>query len=249
MPGQDKEIEKVQSDINNMDVEAGLVTSNRVSINAISADKVIDAEPFLRYLEERIFSGVGIPGIMFGRGNTANRSTGDNMTSEMADRIKAIQRTIELYVNFNIIVELLREGSFDPILNPDQMVYFMFKENDLDTKIKADTHAVYLYQNHAIDEDEMRNELGKDPITSGRSKMFLNLVTIETLKQQAALAPKPAGTSSSSTSKSTSSKQTAQKQKPANQYGTKTSPKKSTNSDNILNLIDSLITESEGHNV
>ena len=79
--GTTREVEELKSAIDGMDVEGGLVTTERVKITPIASDKVIDAEPYLKYMESRVFSGMGIPEIMFGRGNTANRSTGDNMTS------------------------------------------------------------------------------------------------------------------------------------------------------------------------
>lgn len=233
-PGQTEEVTNVQQQIDGMDVEGGLVTSNRVEIDSVSANQVINAEPYLRYMEDRVFSDLGIPGILFGRGGTANRSTGDSMTSEMCDRIKAIQKTIELFYNLGIITELLREGGYDPILNPDQNVELKFKENDLDTQIKKETHAIYKYEHNAITEDEMRALLGLDPVTD-RALMFQILITQANMAFEASVAPKPttgtaSGSSSKSSSKSPGTKSTNNKQKPTNQHGTKTSPKKMTNS-------------------
>ena len=225
-PGSTTEIEDLKSTINDMDVEGGLVTTNRVEIKPIASNQVINAEPYLRYLEERVFSGMGIPGILFGRGDTSNRSTGDNMASEMADRIKAIQRTIEMFVNSFIIKEILLEGGYDPILNPDQNVEFKFRDNDLDLKIKSETHAVYLYEHNAITEDEMRIAIGRDVITD-RSKMHQMLIT----KVNAEMKSSGSEKSDNGSSESGTSKETDNKQKPTNQHGTKTSPKKTTNSE------------------
>ena len=122
------------------------------------------------------------------QGNTANRSTGDNMTSEMADRIRAISRVIEMFFNSFIIKELLMEGGYDPVLNPDQAVEFKFNDNDVDVMIKKEVHAIYKYEHNAITEDEMRDELGMDPIPDGdREKMFVALITRENLKVEAEL--------------------------------------------------------------
>ena len=187
--GTTKEVEEVKDAIDGMDVEGGLVTTERVKSTPIASDKVIDAEPYLKYLEARVFSGMGIPAIMFGRGNTSNRSTGDNMTSEMADRIRAMCRTIEMFFNSFIIKELLMEGGYDPVLNPDQAVEFRFNDNDIDVMIKKQVHAIYKYEHNAITEDEMRDELGMDPIPDGdREKLFVELITRETLKIQAELS-------------------------------------------------------------
>lgn len=250
VPGTKKEIEDVEAAINNMDVQGGIVTSSRVKISPIASDQVIDAQPYLAYLEQRVFSGMGVPAIMFGRGDTANRSTGDNMTSEMSDRIKAIQRTIECTVNDFVIKELLLEGGFDPILNPDDAVLFKFKENDMDSMIKMQTHTIFKFEHNAITEDEMRLELNLDPITDRTllNRELTAATTIETTKQTAAYTGKAGGTSSGSGSTqktSAKSKETDNKQKPTNQSGTKTSPKKTTNSSEEVLLIDIVLNENK----
>ena len=186
--GTSKEVDALKEAIDGMDVEGGLVTTERVKITPIASDKVIDAEPYLNYMEARVFSGMGIPAIMFGRGNTANRSTGDNMTSEMADRIRAISRVIEMFFNAFVVKEILMEGGYDPVLNPDQAVEFRFNDNDVDVMIKKEVHAIYKYEHNAITEDEMRDELGMDPIAEGeRAKLFVELITRETLRVEAEL--------------------------------------------------------------
>lgn len=188
-PGTKEEVDEVQETIDSADLEFGLVTTERVTIKPIASDKVIEASPYLSYLEERIFSGMGIPAIMFGRGNTANRNTGDNMTSEMADRIRAMSKTIEMFFNNFIIKELLMEGGYDPILNPDQAVEFRFNDNDVDVEIKKQVHAVYKYEHNSITEDEMRKELGMDPIQdSEREKLFVELITRQNLKLESQLS-------------------------------------------------------------
>lgn len=207
-PGTEKEVDKIIEEINNMDVEGGIVTTERVTITPIASDKVIDAEPYLRYMEDRVFSGMGIPAIMWGRGDTANRSTGDNMTSEMADRIRAITKIIEMFFNSFIVKELLMEGGYDPVLNPDQVAELKFHDNDVDVKIKKEVHAIYKYEHNAITEDEMRELLGMDPIADGdREKLFVELITRETLKLQSELS------SSSNPDDSTGSKETNNKEK------------------------------------
>jgi hypothetical protein len=226
--GTSKEVDQLKEALDGMDVEGGLVTTERVQIKPIASDKVIDAEPYLKYMEARVFSGMGIPEIMFGRGNTANRSTGDNMTSEMADRIRAICRVIEMFFNSFIIKELLMEGGYDPVLNPDQAVEFKFNDNEVDVMIKKEIHAIYKYEHNAITEDEMRDELGMDPIPDGeREKMFVELITRENLRVEAELnlqaqkeAAKQQGTSE------TNNKQKNQGGKSSGGTGNKKSSKK-----------------------
>ena len=226
-PGTETEIEGVKDEVNNMEVEGGLVTSNRVVIKPIATDKVIDASPYLSYLEQRVFSDMGIPAILFGRGDTSNRSTGDNMTSEMYDRIKAMQRAIEDVYNNFIIKEILLEGGFDTVLNPDDNVVFKFKENDLDSMIKLENHIIYKFEHNAITEDEMRAMLSLDPI-SDRSLLCREL-------------NKSASNSGSDGDDEQGTKETNNKNRPTNQHGTKQSPKKTTDSYNGYSLVDEVL--------
>ena len=256
--GTTREVEELKSAIDGMDVEGGLVTTERVKITPIASDKVIDAEPYLRYMESRVFSGMGIPEIMFGRGNTANRSTGDNMTSEMADRIRAMCRVIEMFFNSFIIKGLLMEGGYDPVLNPDQAVEFRFNDNDVDVMIKKQVHAIYKYEHNAITEDEMRDELGMDPIPDGdRAKLFVELITRETLRVQAELNTQVAKATATQTGTAeTNNKQKNQGGKTSGGSGNKKSSSQSKNSiephsiglikdsiDNMENSIDNYIKE------
>lgn len=231
-PGQAHEIDDVVTSVANMEVEGGLVTTSRVTVKAIAADQVVQAEPYLRYYEDRVFSGLGIPGIMFGRGGTANRSTGDSMSSEMSDRIQAMQKTIESFFNHFIVRELLLEGGYDPILNKDDEVLLRFHSNDQDKKVKMENHAVFKYEHNAITEDEMRNLLGMDPITD-RAKLHMSLVTIPLAEATAASKAE-----NSASSGSTGSKETNNKNKPTNQHGTKSSPKKQTNNEYDAHISD-----------
>lgn len=187
-PADDPEITAAKAEVEGMEVDGGLVTSERWEINAVSADKVIDANPYLKYFEDRVFSGLGVPATMFGRGATANKSTSDNMDAEFIDRVKAFQKVIEADVNEFMIKELLLEGGFDAILNPNDMVWFKFNEIDVDMQIKLENHAMYKYEHMAVTEDEMRQLLGLDPITD-RSKMYSNLVDFEKAKAQADANP------------------------------------------------------------
>ena len=228
-PGTSAEVDNIQEKINGMDIEGGLVTTERVEIKPLALDKVIDADPYLKYMESRVFTGFGIPEIMWGRGDTANRSTGDNMTSEMADRIRAMHRIIEMFFNAFVIKELLMEAGYDPVLNPDQDVVLKFNDNDVDVEIKKQVHAIYKYEHNAITEDEMREEIGMDPIEdSVREHMFVELITRETLRLEnelnTALASASANNSSSSSGSSSSST------KKSSSSGTKETNNKSKNS-------------------
>lgn len=232
-PGTSGEIEDVQDAIDNMDIDGGLVTSNRVQIQPIASNQVINAEPYIKHMENRVFSGMGIPAILFGRGDTANRSTGDNQSAEMNDRIKAIQRTICSFLNEFMIQELLLEGGFDPILNTDDNVIFRFKENDIDTMIKLENHVIYKFEHNAITEDEMRLGLSMDPISD---RSLLNRELAAELSSR--YSTQSNSTTTGNDGNEGGTKEGNNKNKPENQHGTKSSPKKTSDS---IQLIDEIL--------
>ena len=49
-PGTSAEVDNIQEKINGMDIEGGLVTTERVEIKPLALDKVIDADPYLKYM-------------------------------------------------------------------------------------------------------------------------------------------------------------------------------------------------------
>lgn len=222
-PATEAEIIDVQEKMNNMQTDSGIVTNERVELDQVKSNKIIDAEPYLSHLEKRVMTDSGVPETLFGRGSTANRSTSDNQTSEMNDRIKSIQKTIGTFFDFYIIKDLLLEGGYDPITNPDDMVRLKFHDNDLASRIKAETHAIYKFEHNAITEEEMRAELGKDPVAdleglSYRLKGHFETENAILIEQAKAGAKASTSSSSTTTTKKSSSgtKETDNKQTPSN---------------------------------
>lgn len=253
----DPEIQRTQLDIESMDLEAGLVTSERVNIKPIANDQIIDANPYLKYFEQRVFTGLGVSEMMMGRGATASRSTGDNLSNEFTDRVKAYQKVFAIFVDQFMVKELLLEGGFDGILNPDDDVEFIFKEIDIDAKIKSENHAIYQYEHNAISEDEMRTLLGRDVIEDGdvRGKMHLQVITLAQAQAQADLAAQVAAAKPTAQGTGGGGSAAANnKNKPTNQSGTKTSPKKESHEEDYIReyeeaIESSLTTLNEGVNI
>ena len=124
--------------------------------------------------------------------------------------------------------------------------------------IKKQVHAIYKYEHNAITEDEMRDELGMDPIPDGdRAKLFVELITRETLRVQAELDTQVAKATTAQTGTAeTNNKQKNQGGKSSGGSGNKKSSNQSKNSiepqsiglvkdsiDNMENSIDNYIKE------
>lgn len=170
VPGNRAEVEQLQAQLNAMELEGGLATTERVKLSPVAVDQIIDASRYLTYFEKRVFTALGVSETLMGRAETASRAAADTISVEMRDRIKAFQRILQVGIDHFIVNELLREGGFDPIGQDD--VDFVFNEIDIDAKVKTENHTVFLYEHNAITEDEMRGRLGMDPLDDAQRQLL-----------------------------------------------------------------------------
>jgi hypothetical protein len=98
-------------------------------------------------------------------GNTANRATSDNMSRNLVDSVKDIQRVIESQFTEFCINELLQESTFgSDVLNEEHKVHLKFKEIDLDYQIKKETHLADQFAKNVISQHEARMGSGRQPM-------------------------------------------------------------------------------------
>lgn len=217
----DEEIEEIRDQIRDMPMDGGIVVPERHDIKAIGAEgSALNADPYLKYFRQRVFTGLGVSDTVMGVGGTASRSTSDNQAADLFDGVKEFQRIYADTIQLGIINELLFEGGFDPVVNPDDEVVFAFHEIQLDAKIKKENHATQLFTQNVITHEELRAQIGLDPVTD-EGRLYFNMVT-GALAQQAA-------DNAMAQAQATSAQQGANnagdnKDKPANQHGKQSSP-------------------------
>lgn len=212
----DEEIDYIREQIREMPLDGGVVVPERHNITVVSnSSAALNAEPYLDYYRQRVFTGLGVSDIIMGIGDTANRGTADNLSAEMIDGVKEFQSIFKMIMESKIINELLFEGGYDPIANMEHEVEFIFHEIELDAKIKNENHIVQMFVQNAITHEEMRMLLGLDPVTA-EDRLYFNMVTIPTALQTAqASAPSDAEAANA---------QGKNKDQPTNQNGTQGSP-------------------------
>ena len=155
-----KEIDDAKAEIDNMAFDGTVITNEKTTIKAIGAEgTALNAEGYLKYFEQRVFSALGVSESQMGRGGA--KQDADSMESQAHDTVKHIQRTMSIFIQEYIINELLLEGGFNPILNEDDKVNFVFNEINLETKIKVENHEMAKFQSNMITYEEMRRTLGK----------------------------------------------------------------------------------------
>jgi hypothetical protein len=214
----DEEINDLRDQIREMPMDGAIVLPERHNITVVSAaGAALDADPYLLYFRQRVFSGLGVSDIVMGIGNTANRGTADNLSAEMIDGVKEFQAIFKNAIQSKIVNELLFEGGYDPVVNAQQEVQFVFQEIELDAKMKRENHITQLFTQNAITHEELRTQMGLDPVTD-EGRLYFNMVTGALNAQAAQQATQAANNAGQN------------KNQPANQNGPKPSagkPKRS----------------------
>lgn len=231
-PSTQDEIDRAVLEIESLRTEGGLVMPHRHDVEVIGAEgNVLDAEPYIEDMKERVATSLGLfPHHLGMMGSGANRAMTDRLDISLYEKIKTYQRLVADRIRLDIFDELLIEGGFDPHVHPSQIgqsdrCIFRFKEIDVDTQVKKETHAIQKYVQGAITLPELRLELGYDPDideaethAAYAARMALppnsatKVIDVPPVPAQKAL---PAGSDNKGPNNII---------RPTNQYGSKTSP-------------------------
>ncbi len=224
----DNEITEVKSQVESSDPHGMFVIPFNHDIVAVGNGAApLDVERYLRYFRQRIISGLGLSSVAYGEGDSANRGTALVQDKGLQDGAKKYIATIKTFIDELLINELLQEGNFD-IMDPLDQVHLFTPEIDVDAKIAKETHVMALYQGNCISENEMRSELGKDPVSEEeRNFMYWNLVGLQ--KALIMSSDEMSNLGTASTTGLDIPKGTATKVRPTNQQGVKKNSKPKAN--------------------
>ncbi len=169
-PGDDEEVMQAADEIDSMRHDGALIHTERRAIEIIGSEgAALDATNYLNAAQQRVAIGLGLYphhlGMMFAGGN---RDMTSQLDIALYDRVKTYQRYAAAMIGIFIINPLLREGGFNPMVNPinkgksDRCV-FRFREIDNDTRIKKETHEINKFTNNLQTIEETRLALGLAP--------------------------------------------------------------------------------------
>lgn len=230
----DEEIEEVRAMIENAPLDSIMVMPERHKIETVSnGNAALDASSYLKYFRQRVFTGLGVSESVMGIGDSSNRSTSDNQSSDLLDLVKEFQHNFTSEFQ-KVVDEILFEGGYDPTVNKEDRVEFEFTEIEQAAKIARENHNIQMFHGNAISFDELRSLNGHEPITDlGQFYYYL-------FKEDAERA--------AAASEST----TRNRDQPENQHGTQNSPpadslkdfdKTSINSKKVQEKANSVLTE------
>lgn len=230
------EMDDAEVAIAGMATDGHLITSARHEVVVLGAkDTAIDMKPILEYWENRVIAGAGVTQLDLGRGNTANRNTGQILSQGAVQRCGEFQSSFATFFNFYILDELLLEGGFT--LEPENRVYLHFPPIDQEAKRSEETHMVDMFAKNAITATEMRTEIGREPMTAAQFKdTYFELFA----KPEALIK----AIDESYTNPGSGSKAIATKSRPENQYGRKPTKTRITK-DTLLDILDTAVIDTE----
>ena len=175
MGGTDPEIQKAQREVENSTLDGILITNERTTIKAIGAEgTALDAQGYLTYFENRVFSALGVSASQMGRGGA--KQDADSMEAQIHDTVKYIQRIMEIFIREYILSELLLENGFNPILNEEDIVDYEFEEISLETKVKKENHEMLKYQSNVTSISESRRKMGYKDSPDDEEKLYKNYI-------------------------------------------------------------------------
>lgn len=196
------EIEQIEAKIADSRLDSMFIVPERHKIEAVKND-YLDASAYLKYFRQRIFTGLGVSESTMGIGDTANRSTSDNQSSDLIDLVKDFQQNFTNQFQ-KIINEILFEGGYDPTLNYEDVVKFDFVEIEQSSKISRENHEIQKWLSNLQSLEETRLNIGYEP-TVDLDRFYMSLVKKDTTIDN--------------------SQTVANKDMPENQNGKKTAPK------------------------
>lgn len=169
------EILKAQNEIERSTLDGIVVTNERTNIKAIGAEgSALNAEGYLRYFEDRVFSALGVSASQMGRGGAKQDS--ESMEAQIHDTVKYIQRIMGIFIKEKILSELLLEGGYNPILNEEDIVEYEFEEISLETKVKKENHEMLKFQSNVVPFEETRRKLGLKDNIPDEGRLYKDMI-------------------------------------------------------------------------
>lgn len=216
-PATDDELDKAANEIEGLRSEGALIMSNRHDVEVLGAGSTaLDASKYLNHFKERVAIGLGVYPHHLGMTSNASQAMTDRLDVALYDKVKEYQRKFEDAMRIFIFNELLLEGGFDPYRNPElpgvsDRCYFKFNEIDSDTEVKKGAYIIQKVLAGVETVPEGRLELGMKP-------------EMDTSNISPNADPKLSTGAQNSAEPKNNRKGSDNMIRPANQYGSRTSP-------------------------
>jgi hypothetical protein len=163
---QTSELDKAKQDLQSILQDGGIATDARHTIEYVgNSSKGLDAKDYLKYFQERVFSGLGVSATDMGMGNEISGNTANSMSKSLTDIVRFIQQEIAEQFSEKILLEFALQSPIENSLYPENLPKLVFTEIDLEWQIRKENHHADLFQKNVIDVNEARKAMGREDFT------------------------------------------------------------------------------------
>ena len=163
------ELTQARNDMQNIIQDGGIATDSRHEIKYLGSEgKGLDAAPYLKYFQDRVFSGLGVTATDMGIGDqSVSKDSADSMSKIVSDQVKFIQQELSDQIYNTVLTELMLQSPFpvEFIFDEENKPTLRFEEVDVEWKIKKENHEADLFQKGITHIHETRNKMGRKDIT------------------------------------------------------------------------------------
>jgi hypothetical protein len=207
------ELDKAKSDMERIIQDGGIATDSRHTIEFVGNDSGgIDANPYLKHFQERVFTGLGVSATDMGLGADVSGNTATSMSKQLTDAVRNIQQELSKQFNELILTEMALQSPYGiECLQDENIPTLEFNEADIEWKIRQENHEADLFTKGVKTIDEVRFKLGENELTDEELNrtfqgLYGQMETDQQLEAQdhlarvgAAIAPKTIKSASGST--------------------------------------------------
>ena len=158
------EVDLYSSIIDNMVEYGGVATPHRVNIELKGAEsQALRLESYLTYFQNRVLAGLCVSQVDLGIGSSTTGGSAAIISQSLKDEVRAYQKTVSTFVSNTIFNELLLESNYysnQYYIPKEDRVILEFNENDIDLKIKIESHYLNMFQGGLITKEFAMQHVG-----------------------------------------------------------------------------------------
>lgn len=157
------EVDVYSAIIDNMFEYGGVATPHRVNIDLKGSEsQALRLESYLTHFQQRVLAGLQCSSVDLGIGTNTPGGSAGIISQGLKDDIRAYQKTISNFVTNQILNEILLESNYyigKLTIPKKEQVRLEFSENDIDLRIKLETHYLNMFQGGLITQEFAMNHI------------------------------------------------------------------------------------------
>lgn len=161
MPARSKdELIQTKKMLEGMEPYDTIVAPHNHDIETRANNVLQDILVFYDKIRHRVYGALGLSSVMMGEAGQANRATAETSVNFALLKAKEFQKLFAQQFQHEVLEHIVIDMGYNPKTLVDKMPKLIFNDPDVDTLVKLQNQAVYLYEHSAITFSEMREQLG-----------------------------------------------------------------------------------------